>query len=202
MGANPRQYGFGGVNIEEDPSYQFRLSQGLQAVNRAAAKNRNLTSGQRLLDLTNYAQGLASTEYDDAFKRQMAQREFNNRAIADQYGLRMAGRGFNNAANMARYQANLDAARMNNELRNQRYAMQRQNLADVWDRSRYLYDTGYGTAQKQADYDYRSAVDRGNLQMGLAADTTAADMFQAKQSSDFVSDLVGGVTGMFNFGKS
>ena len=47
----------------QDPSYQFRLQQGQEAVNRGAAKSGLLDSGNRLAALQDYGQGMASTEY-------------------------------------------------------------------------------------------------------------------------------------------
>lgn len=45
------------------PGYQFRMDQGVQAVDRGASARGMLGSGQRLKELTNYGQGLASDEY-------------------------------------------------------------------------------------------------------------------------------------------
>ena len=52
-----------------DPSYQFRMSQGTEAVNRSQAATGGLGSGGQLAALTQYGQGLASTEYDKEFQR-------------------------------------------------------------------------------------------------------------------------------------
>ena len=51
------------ANLENTPGYQFRLQQGLQAVERANSAKGLLESGAVLKDLTNYSQGLASQEY-------------------------------------------------------------------------------------------------------------------------------------------
>lgn len=52
-----------------DPSYQFRMSQGLEAVNRNQAAGGMLHSGNRLAALEQYGQGLASTEYGAEYAR-------------------------------------------------------------------------------------------------------------------------------------
>lgn len=54
---------------EDDPSYQWRLQQGQQAVERSAAARGGLNSGATLKALTRYAQGAASQEYQAAFDR-------------------------------------------------------------------------------------------------------------------------------------
>lgn len=56
-------------SIRLDPSYQFRLNQGIRAVDRGAAARGMLRSGARLQALTDYGQGLASTEYGAAWNR-------------------------------------------------------------------------------------------------------------------------------------
>lgn len=58
-------------SIEGTPGYQFRLGQGINAIDRSAAARGMLNSGNRLYDLENYAQGLASAEYDNQLNRLM-----------------------------------------------------------------------------------------------------------------------------------
>lgn len=52
-----------------DPSYQFRLSEGLKAMQRTAAARGGLLSGGALKEADRYSQGLASTEYGNAYNR-------------------------------------------------------------------------------------------------------------------------------------
>lgn len=52
-----------------DPSYQWRMDQGLKAVNRGAGASGMLHSGNRLQALEQYGQGLASTEYQNQYAR-------------------------------------------------------------------------------------------------------------------------------------
>lgn len=56
-------------SIQTTPGYQFRLGQGVNAIDRSAAARGMLNSGNRLYDLENYSQGLASTEYDNQINR-------------------------------------------------------------------------------------------------------------------------------------
>lgn len=53
-----------------DPSYQWRLNQGLGAVEHSAAANGLLHSGGAMKALNNYAQGAASQEFQNQFARQ------------------------------------------------------------------------------------------------------------------------------------
>lgn len=58
-----------GQDIYNDPSYQFRLNEGLGAVQQASANQGNLLSGATLKALNNYAQDYASQEYHNAYNR-------------------------------------------------------------------------------------------------------------------------------------
>lgn len=58
-----------GQDVYDDPSYQFRLNQGLGAVQQSAAAQGNLLSGATLKALNNYAQDSASQEYHNAYNR-------------------------------------------------------------------------------------------------------------------------------------
>lgn len=58
-----------GQDIYDDPSYQFRLNQGLDAVQSGAAAQGGLLSGATLKALNNYAQDSASQEYSNAYNR-------------------------------------------------------------------------------------------------------------------------------------
>ena len=60
-----------GYNFTSDPSYQWRLNQGQQAVERSYAAKGLLGSGNVLTALTDYAQGAASQEYQAQFRRVM-----------------------------------------------------------------------------------------------------------------------------------
>lgn len=71
---------FSMADFEADPGYQFRLEQGQKALERSGAVRGMLNSGQTLKALTNYAQGMASQEYQNAFNRFQQQR-------AQRYGM-------------------------------------------------------------------------------------------------------------------
>lgn len=65
--------GLGGADtaqlLRQDPSYQFRLNQGLDNVQSSAAAQGGLLSGATLKALNNYAQDYASQEYGNAYNR-------------------------------------------------------------------------------------------------------------------------------------
>jgi hypothetical protein len=81
LGGNPNAPGYGKYSkdfsmsdFQEDPGYQFRLSQGTKALERSAAARGGLISGNTGGALQNYGQGLASQEYGNAFNRYQTNR--------------------------------------------------------------------------------------------------------------------------------
>ena len=58
-----------GQDIYNDPSYQFRLQQGQDAIQSGAAARGGLLSGATLKALQGYGQDMASQEYQNAYNR-------------------------------------------------------------------------------------------------------------------------------------
>lgn len=58
-----------GQDIYSDPSYQFRLQQGQDAIQSSAAARGGLLSGATLKALQGYGQDMASQEYQNAYNR-------------------------------------------------------------------------------------------------------------------------------------
>ena len=54
---------------QDDPSYQFRMAEGMKALERSAAARGGATGGAALKAITRYGQDYASTEYGKAFER-------------------------------------------------------------------------------------------------------------------------------------
>lgn len=76
LSGNTSADGYGSLNkkfsdtpFTADPSYQWRLQQGQQALDRSASARGGIFSGRAAKDLTNYAQGAASQEYGNAYNR-------------------------------------------------------------------------------------------------------------------------------------
>ena len=63
------------TNFTADPGYGFRLAEGQKALERSAAARGGLLSGSAMKGTLNYAQGLASQEYQNAFNRYTSQRD-------------------------------------------------------------------------------------------------------------------------------
>jgi hypothetical protein len=70
MGANGYfNQTYTGQDIYSDPSYQFRMQQGQDAIQSSAAAQGGLLSGATLKALQNYGQESASQEYSNAYNR-------------------------------------------------------------------------------------------------------------------------------------
>ena len=65
---------YGGDKFQQDPSYQFRQSEGIKALERSAAARGNLMSGSTLKGVQRFGQDLASQEYQNAFNRYQTER--------------------------------------------------------------------------------------------------------------------------------
>lgn len=63
--------GIGGqsYDIETDPGYQFRVDQGVSAMDASASSRGNLLSGGALKDMNEFGQNMASQEYMNIFQR-------------------------------------------------------------------------------------------------------------------------------------
>lgn len=66
---------FGMNQFQADPGYQFRLSEGMKAIERSAAARGLLQSGGTLKGIQRYGQEFAANEYGNAFNRYQAERQ-------------------------------------------------------------------------------------------------------------------------------
>jgi hypothetical protein len=68
------------VNVQDflDPSMQFRMNEGMRALENSAAGRGSLASGDTLRAIQDYSQGLASTEYGNAWNRATNNRDFSS----------------------------------------------------------------------------------------------------------------------------
>lgn len=74
-------FSFTGMDLNNDPGYQFRLDEATKAIQRSAAAKGGLTSGATLKSLDRYTQDYASGEFQNAYNRaantyQMAYNKF------------------------------------------------------------------------------------------------------------------------------
>lgn len=79
---------FGASDFQADPGYDFRLSEGLKALQRSAAARGGLLSGSMLKGINRYSQDYASNEYSNAYNRynQNQSNQFNRLASVSGLG--------------------------------------------------------------------------------------------------------------------
>lgn len=65
---------FTGADLASEPGYQFRLGEGLNALNKTAAARGGMMSGRALTEAARYGQDYASGEYQNAYNRYWNQR--------------------------------------------------------------------------------------------------------------------------------
>ena len=65
---------FGMQDFQQDPGYAFRLSEGLKQLGSQARAQGGAGGGRTMMGIQNYAQGLASQEYGNAFNRYQTNR--------------------------------------------------------------------------------------------------------------------------------
>ena len=66
---------FGMKQFQADPGYNFRMAEGMKALERSASARGLLQSGGTLKGIQQYGQNLASAEYQNAFGRYLTERE-------------------------------------------------------------------------------------------------------------------------------
>lgn len=66
-----------GKPITDDPSYGFRLNEGMKALERSAAAKGTLLTGGHMKALNRYAQDVASTEYQNSYARRASEQGNN-----------------------------------------------------------------------------------------------------------------------------
>lgn len=107
---------FGMDQFQQDPGYNFRMSEGMKGLERSAAARGGLLSGSMLKGIQRFGQNLASDEFQNAFNRYGIERERRLAPLQSLAGvgqttsqqLGEAGTGFaNRMGNIGMNQANV-----------------------------------------------------------------------------------------------
>lgn len=91
--------------IANDPGYQFQLHEAQKALERSAAARGGLNSGAFAKELSQYNQGLAATQFQNAWQRQFQQNQANFSNLYNTAGMGQSsaqslgalGQGYSNA---------------------------------------------------------------------------------------------------------
>ena len=117
----------GAVNVRADPGYQFRMDEGVKALDSSAAARGRLLSGAQQKGVNQYAQNLASQEYANAYSRQANDkaRKFNMLSSLSSGGQASAAGQAQTTGQLAQASGNI----MSNLGRTQNIAAQNQGAA-------------------------------------------------------------------------
>jgi hypothetical protein len=123
-GQQPEAFKFRAEDLQTDPGYGFRLSEGLKALERSAAARGGLLSGGTGKALTRYGQEMGSQEFGNAFNRSLTQYNAAAQREQQQYGRALTGFDISRQQEAEQYGRGLTG-----------YGMERQREADVYGRS-------------------------------------------------------------------
>lgn len=152
--------------LQATPGYQFQLQQGLQSVNNSAAAKGSLMSGRTMKELNNYAQGVASTGFTDAWNRW--RQAYENAFARKQARFQQGQQGYADE-----YARNA-----------QRYEQGRQALQNAYNRYGQNQQNQYSRLQNAANMGYQTAANMANI-----TNNWASQKLQANK--DFTSQMGG-----------
>jgi len=192
----------GQVNMLADPGYQFRLSQGLEAMNRQAAARGGLISGAALKAGQRYGQNYASGEYGNAYDRALT--EYNS-------GVQRANSMYDR--DLTQYDANMQRSNLGYDRALTAYNAAKGYSDTGYNRLAALAGTGQTTSAELGRAGSQFGQNAGNLRMTNAANQGNALLNQgnirASQYQNFGSALdqglgmaggFGGIASMFGGG--
>lgn len=129
------------IDVTQDPSYQFRLQQGIGALDKSAASKGMLLSGAQQKAINNYAQDSASQQYQQAYQNNLTANQQNNAVGAQNYSQMTAQQQQQYAQALAAQQQNV--AQGQNTFGNQ-LAANTQNLNNELGVQNQVYNQAVG----------------------------------------------------------
>jgi hypothetical protein len=141
------------VDVSNDPGYQFRLDQGLQALQRSQRAT-GVTGGAQLKAINDYAQGSASQEYQNAYGRALSTSQQNANINQQNYGQNIGAYNANANTHQLNYQNQQDWYKLNSannqqNLQNQQNTIQANNANSLG-----AYQTNFNVGQQQQANQY------------------------------------------------
>lgn len=153
VSSNIPQFDQSQLNAFADPSYQFRVQAGEDAINRNMGGMGKILSGNRLNELQSYGQNMASQEYSNMYGRALNDYGIKQQNEASQYGRDLTGYQMDVGR-----EAGMDNRNVANEADAYTRAMQGYGIdagieADTYNRDLRASDMGYQRAYGQeTDY--------------------------------------------------
>lgn len=118
---DPGTFKFDPSKVQVDPGYDFRLQEGVRALDQSASAKGLLQSGAQQKAVTNYAQNLANQEYQSAYDRAYQDQVGSYNSKLDQYNRTYGAEldAYNASASRANALANLGLAEYNSRIASQ-----------------------------------------------------------------------------------
>lgn len=176
------------INKFLDPSMNFRIKQGTDALENSAAARGGLLSGATLKGVSDYAQNTASQEYANAYNRAYQDRGYNTDVFRDArnfgYGVDRDDRDFAYRSQVDDRNFNFDRDRYNNDFayrqavdnRNFEYGSQVADRSYQTDLDKWNQEFGYKAATGDRAFNYNTLSDLARL--GLAGTQGSSGMQQ------------------------
>jgi len=191
-----QQYAFGAPNpqqvLQQDPGYQFRLQQGMKALNQQGAAAGQMFSGGQMKAGQQYGQGLASQEYDAAYNRALGQNQLAyGRALGEN---QLAyGRGLD--VNQLAYQRGLETNQLayGRGLQENQLGYQRDYQAnqDYWNRVMQEQGTAFGQEMQRNQLGYGRAYQQNQDQYQRALQEFQVNQQARQQRYNELANLAG-----------
>ena len=160
--ANNPAFSFNASDLTADPSYQFRLQQGVDAMDNSASARGNLLSGGQAKALQNYGQQAASQEYGNAYNRALQSYNTNQNTQLNvaNLGRGAAGQTQNALVNNANNVSSTYMQNGNNQ------AQQQSNMANAYTNGATGVATSLNQGIGNALYAYNSGGNTGGNALG------------------------------------
>lgn len=184
------QFQFNQNALLDNPAYQFRLNQGIEALNRGAGASGNLGSGNRLNALMDLGQNMASQEYENEFQRQLAGSNTNYQRGVTDYGLNAAREADQYGRATQNYLFGTDRA-------NNLYGRQQNYLGQLAG----LSDMGLNVNNLLTNVDLNATGGQANARIGAANNLAAGTLGSAGAIRGTVNNLLGAAGQAGGFGN-
>jgi hypothetical protein len=149
------------ADMQQDPSYQFRLNQGQQALERSGAARGVTNTGGNLRDILDYGQNAASQEYGNIYNRNLTNYNTNEQNRYNTYAA-----NYGNAAN---------AYNMNEQNRANAFGTNAGNAFQAYGANEVGRANAYGTNESARQGAYNTNEANAQTAYGMNAECSEPD---------------------------
>jgi len=184
-------FNFDPTEALNNPALEFQRSQGERQLDRIAGKNRQLNSGQRLIDAVKFGQGLASQSIGDEFNRQSAINSQNNQVSQQNFGNQGRLNQLQNSITGQNLSNNLNISNVNQNRLLQQFGLENNQFNNRLDRLGSLINVGAQTGQGVSSLGASTANNLSNIAVNGANTQAAAQIGQGNILNGFIQQGAG-----------